>query len=78
MASNSSQDSKNKYSDQENLTKNIFSESENLSYSFVRHRRSFAKVKPIIGMPNLIDIQKKSYAEFLQGHVPAESRLDAG
>lgn len=60
------------------LNKNNNSEPENLSYSFVRHRRSFAKVKPIIGMPNLIDIQKKSYSEFLQGHVSAEFRLDAG
>ena len=50
----------------------------NLASSFVRHRRSFAKVKPIIGMPNLIDIQKKSYAEFLQGTDSADSRIEAG
>lgn len=50
----------------------------NLASSFVRHRRSFAKVKPIIGMPNLIDIQKKSYAEFLQGTDSAVSRIEAG
>ncbi len=51
---------------------------ENFSSSFFRHRRSFAKVKPIIDMPNLIDIQKKSYAEFLQADVASESRLDSG
>lgn len=50
----------------------------NLASSFVRHRRSFAKVKPIIGMPNLIDIQKKSYAEFLQGTDSADTRIEAG
>jgi DNA-directed RNA polymerase subunit beta len=50
----------------------------NLASSFVRHRRSFAKVKPIIGMPNLIDIQKKSYAEFLQGTESPDSRIEAG
>lgn len=43
-----------------------------------RHRRSFAKVKPIIDMPNLIDIQKKSYAEFLQADEAPETRVDAG
>ncbi|RDB36088.1 DNA-directed RNA polymerase subunit beta [Spirobacillus cienkowskii] len=50
----------------------------NLASSFVRHRRTFAKVKPIIGMPNLIDIQKKSYAEFLQGTDAADTRIEAG
>jgi DNA-directed RNA polymerase subunit beta len=50
----------------------------NLASSFVRHRRTFAKVKPIIGMPNLIDIQKKSYAEFLQGTDSADARIEAG
>ena len=50
----------------------------NLASSFVRHRRSFAKVHPIIGMPNLIDIQKRSYAEFLQGVETAETRSEIG
>jgi DNA-directed RNA polymerase subunit beta len=50
----------------------------NLASSFVRHRRNFAKVHPIIGMPNLIDIQKRSYAEFLQGTENAESRNEVG
>jgi DNA-directed RNA polymerase subunit beta len=50
----------------------------NMASSFVRHRRSFAKVHPIIGMPNLIDIQKRSYAEFLQGVETADTRSEIG
>ncbi len=49
-----------------------------LASSFVRHRRNFAKVNPIIGMPNLIDIQKRSYAEFLQGVDSADKRSEVG
>jgi DNA-directed RNA polymerase subunit beta len=51
---------------------------QNFSSTFSRHRRSFAKVDPIIGMPNLIDIQKKSYAEFLQGDSSPEERKEVG
>jgi DNA-directed RNA polymerase subunit beta len=50
----------------------------NVASSFVRHRRNFAKVHPIIGMPNLIDIQKRSYAEFLQGVETADTRSEIG
>jgi len=50
----------------------------NVASSFVRHRRSFAKIKPAIGMPNLIDIQKRSYNEFLQSDVQPDARLDIG
>ncbi len=50
----------------------------NMASSFVRHRQSFAKIKPAIGMPNLIDIQKRSYNEFLQADVPPDERLDVG
>ncbi|MCA2959786.1 MAG: DNA-directed RNA polymerase subunit beta [Silvanigrellales bacterium] len=49
-----------------------------LASSFVRHRRNFAKVNPIIGMPNLIDIQKRSYAEFLQGVESPDKRNEVG
>ena len=49
-----------------------------MASSFVRHRRNFAKVNPIIGMPNLIDIQKRSYAEFLQGVEHADNRNELG
>lgn len=51
---------------------------QNFASTFTRHRRNFAKVNPVIGMPNLIDIQKKSYAEFLQGHEANEERSEVG
>jgi DNA-directed RNA polymerase subunit beta len=44
----------------------------------LRFRRHFGKIKRIIDIPNLIDIQKRSYDEFLQVDVPAESRTDTG
>jgi DNA-directed RNA polymerase subunit beta len=51
---------------------------QNFASTFTRHRRNFAKVNPVIGMPNLIDIQKKSYAEFLQGNETSEERSEVG
>src|SRR6266478_4641832 len=44
----------------------------------LRFRRHFGKIKRIIDIPNLIDIQKRSYDEFLQSNVPASERHDAG
>ncbi len=44
----------------------------------LRLRRSFGKIKKIIDIPNLIEIQKRSYDEFLQADVPAEERTDSG
>ncbi|HJU10900.1 MAG TPA: DNA-directed RNA polymerase subunit beta, partial [Candidatus Binataceae bacterium] len=43
-----------------------------------RLRRSFGKIKKIIDIPNLIEIQKRSYEEFLQADVPVEQRTDTG
>jgi DNA-directed RNA polymerase subunit beta len=43
-----------------------------------RLRRSFGKIKKIIDIPNLIEIQKRSYDEFLQAEVPPEQRTDTG
>ncbi|RLF57501.1 MAG: DNA-directed RNA polymerase subunit beta, partial [Thermoplasmata archaeon] len=43
-----------------------------------RLRRSFGKIQKVIGIPNLIEMQKRSYADFLQKDVPAEERLDIG
>ncbi len=43
-----------------------------------RLRRSFGRIRKIIDIPNLIDIQKRSYDEFLQKDVPAEARKDQG
>jgi DNA-directed RNA polymerase subunit beta len=44
----------------------------------LRLRRSFGRIKKIIDIPNLIEIQKRSYDEFLQASVPAEQRTDTG
>ncbi len=46
--------------------------------SNLRLRRSFGKIKKIIDIPNLIEIQKRSYDEFLQAGVGAEQRTDTG
>src|SRR3984885_1468499 len=46
--------------------------------SNLRLRRSFGKIKKIIEIPNLIEIQKRSYEEFLQADVPADQREDKG
>jgi DNA-directed RNA polymerase subunit beta len=44
----------------------------------LRLRRSFGKIKKIIDIPNLIEIQKRSYDEFLQADVAPEERADSG
>src|SRR6187549_3230394 len=43
-----------------------------------RARKTFAKLKQVIEIPNLIDIQKRSYDKFLQEGVPHEQREDVG
>jgi DNA-directed RNA polymerase subunit beta len=43
-----------------------------------RARKSFAKLKQVIEIPNLIDIQKRSYDKFLQMDVPLDRREDVG
>ncbi len=43
-----------------------------------RHRKNFSKIKTIISMPNFIDVQKKSYEEFLQMDLLPEERKDVG
>src|SRR5712691_5844853 len=44
----------------------------------LRFRRHFGKIKRIIDIPNLIDIQKRSYDEFVQAGVAPEARKDLG
>jgi len=39
-----------------------------------RARKTFAKLKQVIEIPNLIDIQKRSYDKFLQIDVPIDKR----
>jgi len=46
--------------------------------SSLRLRRSFGKIKKIIDIPNLIEIQKRSYEDFLQADVAADQRTDTG
>ncbi len=43
-----------------------------------RARRNFGKIDKIVGIPNLIDMQKRSYERFLQKDVPPENREDVG
>src|SRR6201989_3629411 len=43
-----------------------------------RARKTFAKLKQVIEIPNLIDIQKQSYEKFLQKDIPVDKREDIG
>ena len=44
----------------------------------VRLRRNFGKIRKIIDIPNLIEIQRRSYDEFLQLGLPSGERRDVG
>src|SRR5438874_13039985 len=44
----------------------------------LRFRRTFGRIKKIIDIPNLIEIQRRSYEEFLQKDVTPEQRKDQG
>ena len=44
----------------------------------VRLRRNFGKIRKIVDIPNLIEIQRRSYEEFLQLHVAPGERRDTG
>jgi len=41
-------------------------------------RKDFSKIKKIIDVPNLIEVQKKSYERFLQAHVEPDKRENVG
>jgi DNA-directed RNA polymerase subunit beta len=43
-----------------------------------RVRREFSKIKTPIEIPNLIDLQRRSYDKFLQADVPPEKRANVG
>ena len=43
-----------------------------------RIRKSFGRIPEVIEMPNLIEVQRASYENFLQMDVPAEARSDEG
>ncbi|MBI4373635.1 MAG: DNA-directed RNA polymerase subunit beta, partial [Deltaproteobacteria bacterium] len=42
------------------------------------HRRNFAKIGETVPFPNLIEVQKRSYAEFLQADIAPEKRVRIG
>ncbi len=41
-------------------------------------RRNYSKIEGIVPIPNLIEIQKRSYADFLQTNVPPDKRQPTG
>ena len=41
-------------------------------------RKNFAKIKEVYNMPHLLDIQRLSYAEFLQMEVSSSQRKNIG
>jgi DNA-directed RNA polymerase subunit beta len=41
-------------------------------------RKNFGRIKKILDIPNLIDIQKKSYEKFLQKEVTLGFRVHSG
>jgi DNA-directed RNA polymerase subunit beta len=43
-----------------------------------RIRHSYGQIKKVIDIPNLIDIQKQSYVQFLQMNTPPDERDDIG
>ena len=43
-----------------------------------RIRRSVGKINEVAQMPNLIEVQRNSYEQFLQMYVPIEDRIDTG
>lgn len=43
-----------------------------------RIRKDFSKIKHVINIPSLIEIQQKSFAQFLQANVPPDQRADIG
>src|SRR5512137_2797495 len=52
-----------------------------MAYSIANNpllRKNFAKIKKIIDIPNLIDIQKNSYQRFLQAELPPSARQNIG
>ena len=45
---------------------------------FYRERKDFSKIKVFLDIPNLIEVQKKSYSQFLQMELLPEERKDVG
>ena len=43
-----------------------------------RIRRTFGKISEVAKMPNLIEVQRNSYEQFLQMYIPLDDRIDTG
>ena len=43
-----------------------------------RIRKSFGKISEVAQMPNLIEVQRNSYEQFLQMYDPVDNRIDVG
>ena len=43
-----------------------------------RIRRTFGKISEVAKMPNLIEVQRNSYEQFLQMYIPFDDRIDVG
>jgi DNA-directed RNA polymerase subunit beta len=43
-----------------------------------RTRKDFSKIEHVVEMPHLIELQQKSFAQFLQASVPPDQRSDIG
>lgn len=41
-------------------------------------RRNFGRIKQVLGIPYLLELQKRSYSQFLQKDIPPEKREDVG
>ncbi|MFH1675337.1 MAG: DNA-directed RNA polymerase subunit beta [Pseudomonadota bacterium] len=52
--------------------------SDRLSATTKRFRKSFSKIKSVIDIPDLMGMQTRSYARFLQMDVPPDKREDIG
>ena len=51
----------------------------NMEDSFSRYpRKNFGRIKTILDIPDLINVQRDSYERFLQQNVPHEKRKDIG
>jgi DNA-directed RNA polymerase subunit beta len=49
-----------------------------LAASFTRPRKTFAKIPPVVEIPNLIEIQRNSYEQFLQMDIEPDKRKNVG
>ena len=49
-----------------------------LSQKNFRARNNFGSIKPVVDMPQLIELQKESYANLLQRNTPPEERQNVG